>query len=765
MKKLMQKTVILIIICTMLLTQQIAMLSSLSAQTNLTNRYFYGVSTTGLYPTESLLSPWGWTGVTYNSLPEGGTNISYNNFGDSNYCVGINKTVKLDGMDLLLNLDTTKAVSANDQYFYISFCNGLQQSFWTNPFAIRINRTIGQVVLYCNGGIIAVLDNRPEIKNTTSIRVKTDKINGVYNVAVNGLNFGVTVAQLTSCNNFNDLDKTYVTISPAVNNTKFSMDILYLRGGEGVDCDYIMGNVPAEQVNITSAANAIDLINAIGLVTSDSESAIIAARNKYESLGSYNGASYKTMVFNLDKLISAENEYMAIVAAQHPDIAVIQMIDNLGTITVNSGPAIIAAESAYSALDPVQKSLVTNYQKLLDARSEYNVLISITDLFYYGIDSSELFPTNSIKDSWGNWTGITYTDIESGGVNVSYTNFGSPDYCIGINKAVKFDGLHLELQINTAKATTENDQYFYMNFCNGLQQSISTNPFSIRINRKAGQVVLYAGGNITAVLDSRPEIINSTKVTVIIKLNQGGTDYNVAVNGLNFTLTASQIADCTNFGNQDATYVSLSPVLGGTNCSIDILSLHGGEMPCIDFASTDDKLLVKNVDVTMHLISAIGTVTSNSGSKITEARTMFDSLKEFQKLVNNADVLLTAENSYNKIIVNIQKAALVIQVIENLGEITKNSGNKIIYAENSYMDLLPRQRRLVSNYQILVNARAKYDLLVPYVETPDNTSPNTGEVQFNITAGLLMAICTSVIISANSKNKRNKKIKKTGGIV
>ena len=53
---------------------------------------------------------------------------------------------------------------------------------------------------------------------------------------------------------------------------------------------------------------------------------------------------------------------------------VIDMIDNLGEITLSSESAIKRAENAYKALTDEQKSYVTNYSKLTSARSQYERL-------------------------------------------------------------------------------------------------------------------------------------------------------------------------------------------------------------------------------------------------------------------------------------------------------------------------------------------------------------------------------------------------------
>ncbi len=56
--------------------------------------------------------------------------------------------------------------------------------------------------------------------------------------------------------------------------------------------------------------------------------------------------------------------------------AVIEVIDAIGTVTLESEAAIIAAEEAYAALTAEQQALVTNYETLTTARATYDALVA-----------------------------------------------------------------------------------------------------------------------------------------------------------------------------------------------------------------------------------------------------------------------------------------------------------------------------------------------------------------------------------------------------
>jgi len=83
---------------------------------------------------------------------------------------------------------------------------------------------------------------------------------------------------------------------------------------------------------------------------------------------------------------------------------VIDMIDNLGTITLSSESAINRAENAYNALTSEQKALVTNYYKLTSARSTYEHL-----LYEQREEETKNDPTRTIalSDLNGRWESST----------------------------------------------------------------------------------------------------------------------------------------------------------------------------------------------------------------------------------------------------------------------------------------------------------------------------------------------------------------------
>ena len=82
----------------------------------------------------------------------------------------------------------------------------------------------------------------------------------------------------------------------------------------------------------------------------------------------------KALVDNYEKLTAAEEAYTALVDAAAAK-AVDDLIDAIGEVTLESGDAIKAARAAYDALTDTQKELVKNYEELTAAEEAYANLV------------------------------------------------------------------------------------------------------------------------------------------------------------------------------------------------------------------------------------------------------------------------------------------------------------------------------------------------------------------------------------------------------
>ncbi len=118
------------------------------------------------------------------------------------------------------------------------------------------------------------------------------------------------------------------------------------------------------------------MIEAIGEVTLDKEQAIRDARAAFLKLT----AQEQYMVQNIDVLNAAEAAIAQLKAKQKAVEKVIEKIDAIGEVTLESEAAIQDAREAYDKLDDAQKVLVTNYDVLVAAEARLAKLKSNAQL-------------------------------------------------------------------------------------------------------------------------------------------------------------------------------------------------------------------------------------------------------------------------------------------------------------------------------------------------------------------------------------------------
>lgn len=133
----------------------------------------------------------------------------------------------------------------------------------------------------------------------------------------------------------------------------------------------------------------------------------------------------------------------------------------------------------------------------------------------------------------------------------------------------------------------------------------------------------------------------------------------------------------------------------------------------------------------IELIDAIGTVTADSGDAIAAARDAYDALTEVAKgLVTNYSVLTAAESSFTKVSSDVDKAAPVIAMIEKLPQtVTLKDRDTVTEALNAYLDLYPRTRKYVTNYDKLAAAVETIEALAPGANLAHDTLNNRTQGQ------------------------------------
>lgn len=127
----------------------------------------------------------------------------------------------------------------------------------------------------------------------------------------------------------------------------------------------------------------------------------------------------------------------------------------------------------------------------------------------------------------------------------------------------------------------------------------------------------------------------------------------------------------------------------------------------VRIVSDERSAITNQVKEVIRLIDAIGTVTQNSGAAISQAKTAYLALTEYQKeMVYNYSALTEADKKYQEI--NQAAADKVIALIEKIGNVTTKSRNAIELAEQEYAKLTDEQKAKVNNYGALSQAKAQY---------------------------------------------------------
>ncbi len=128
----------------------------------------------------------------------------------------------------------------------------------------------------------------------------------------------------------------------------------------------------------------------------DDEKELMSIKTAYDAMNpkakSYFGTTYETTLNELLKQLKEINEIHA--------KRVIDLINKIGVVTVESGRLIVDAEQAYSVLTENEKKLVdeVNYQVLVNARAQYNNLrADISFVRITGVKKSYVYARSSIK--------------------------------------------------------------------------------------------------------------------------------------------------------------------------------------------------------------------------------------------------------------------------------------------------------------------------------------------------------------------------------
>ena len=175
-----------------------------------------------------------------------------------------------------------------------------------------------------------------------------------------------------------------------------------------------MIQVEDEEANKEAAAPVIQAINNIGTVeyTEQSKSKIETARTAYQALT----RAQRKLVTNYETLMKAELAYRTMETNRKAADTVIQLIQSIGTVSANndSKAKIEAARTAYHKLTDDQKKLVSNYNLLTAAETQYkNLTASATSKPNAAGDSASNTKSLPVKGSVYTVKGLRYKVLVS----------------------------------------------------------------------------------------------------------------------------------------------------------------------------------------------------------------------------------------------------------------------------------------------------------------------------------------------------------------
>lgn len=184
----------------------------------------------------------------------------------------------------------------------------------------------------------------------------------------------------------------------------------------------VLQDAEARLLTLQGAKEVFDLIAAVGAVTLDSDSAVKAARNAYDSAE----PDVQREVDNYGILEAAEAQLGNLKAQQ-----VIDLIAQIGTVTLDSDDTIKVAETAYKALSRSEKALVTNAGILTDARAAYKELKQAAERQAAIDEARSLFRVKRIwfssHDSVGG-VSVYFNFVNNSDKVIDYVNFGFTFY-------------------------------------------------------------------------------------------------------------------------------------------------------------------------------------------------------------------------------------------------------------------------------------------------------------------------------------------------
>ena len=462
---------------------------------------------------------------------------------------------------------------------------------------------------------------------------------------------------------------------------------------------------------LTSNADATveAAITAIGDVTLEDEAAIVSARNAYEELS----PQLKKRVSNLDVLVAAEEALVQAkqeaadkeIADKAAAAAVDALIDAIGTVTLDSLDAIVAAEEAYNNLTEDQKDLVENHLILTDARAAYDTLKAAADK-----EAADKAAAKIVEDQIAALPAVgelTLTDKDTvKAAREAYTNLTDDQkpYVNNLSVLIAAEAEIDRLQEAADKETFDREKAAAVDT---LIEALPAVGVLTLDNKDAVAAAREAYTNLTD--DQKPYV---TKLTVLEAAEAKIAQLQAAADKLAQDKAAAKAVDDQITAIGTVTYSKAAAIATVRN-AYDALTPDQKDLVenlnTLTAAEAEIAQLQAQIDAVETKIAAIGEVTLSDAEAIAQAKAAFDALAADQQLaVENAAALTAAETALKAL----QDAvAEVIAKIDAIGTVTLESKADIDAAEAAYTALNAEQKALVTNYNVLTAAKEAYEEL------------------------------------------------------
>ena len=530
-------------------------------------------------------------------------------------------------------------------------------------------------------------------------------------------------------------------------------------------------------------------IDAIGKVTLDSATAINEARTAYDALEE----DAKQYVSNYETLTNAEATLKQLLEAEDAALAdVIQKINDIGTVTLDSEDAINAARSAYDKLSDENKAKVTNYSVLTDAEAALKELWKNDNITCYvraESDDGTVLPLTKVTMNKHDVPSFSSYAIKSGPDDKDYvsalhillqalTDRGMTDelatvdiassgwitdmFGWGMDQLWCLNGIDAPTMSCNYEAKDGETYVFYQavgNWGAGYgytaygffgefgpgqdytpKSAVETTEMTKEVGETADFKYLYTSSMHSP--DQYGPCNNENDAYTMVFVGQNGAekvtdedyreDINVDKDG-KFQLTFDQPGTYV----VSARYYNPDNTRGASNayCKVTVKDTYG----IID--------LMKKID-------SIGDVTLASEKTITEARTAYDALpEEVQARVTNYATLENAEEALASLVkAENAKVSTAIEKINAIGKVTLNSEAAITEARTAYEAIADSYKSKVTNYDTLTSAEVTYAHLVALSKIPEglaDEADSDGNLYYYHKGGTIATDVTTVAKNAH----------------